>query len=57
MADFGCVPPLKHRLMNCVFRIMIKSDELEVSGTAQSLRITSALVLLSIWTKIPVIPG
>lgn len=48
MTDFGCVPPLKHRLINCVFKIVIKSDELEVTGTAQRLRITSALVLLSI---------
>lgn len=48
MGDFGCVPPQKHRLINSVFRIMIKSDELEVTGTAQSLRITSALVLLFI---------
>lgn len=56
MADFGCVPSLKHRLINCVFRIVIKSDEMEATGTAQSLRITSALVLLSIWTKIPILP-
>lgn len=56
MADFDCVPPLKHRVINCVFRIVIKSDELEVTGTAQSLKITFALLLLSIWTKIPILP-
>lgn len=54
MADFGRVPPLKHRLTNCVFKIVIKNDELKVTGTAQSLRITSALVM-SLWTKIPIL--